>query len=79
MREMDANAYRAQLARLGLTQQRAAQVLGVDARTSRRYALNERPIPMAVERLLWACEQHPDLLAAFSDKTRWPDSADEPD
>ena len=54
MHEMDAAAYRTQIARLGLTQERAAHLLGVNARTSRRWALDERAIPSAVERLLWA-------------------------
>lgn len=31
--------------------------------------------PSAVERLLWAGEQHPELIAALSDKSRWPDEA----
>lgn len=78
MRDMDATAYRAQIARLGLSQERAARVLGVAARSSRRYATNERPIPGTVERLLWACEQHPELIEAFNDKTRWPDETAEP-
>ena len=75
MRDMDATAYRAQLARLGLSQEGASRVLGINARTSRRYALDERAIPGPVERLLWACEQHPELLAILADKERWPDAA----
>lgn len=78
MHEMDAAAYRSQIARLGLTQEHAARVLGVNARTSRRWALDERAIPSAVERLLWACEQHPELIEAFNDKTRWPDETPVP-
>ena len=45
MREMDATAYRAQIARLGLSQEGAARILGVNARTSRRWALDERQVP----------------------------------
>ena len=78
MHEMDATAYRSQIARLGLTQEQAARLLGVNARTSRRWALDERAIPGAVERLLWACEQHPELIDAFSDRTRWTDATPHP-
>ena len=70
---MDANGYRAQLARLELSQGGAARLVGVDARTSRRWALGEVPVPSAVERLLWACEQFPALLEALQD---WPASGD---
>lgn len=79
MHEMDAAAYRSQIARLGLTQERAAQVLGVNARTSRRWALDERAIPETVERLLWACERYPDLIGALTDKQRAPDDVTDPD
>lgn len=41
---MTANQYRALLETLGLTQGRAALVLGVDERTSRKWALGERPV-----------------------------------
>ena len=64
---MDAPAYRAQLARLGLTQEGGARILGVDGRTSRRWALGERPIPDTVARLLWACGRFPGLLEALRD------------
>ena len=66
---MDANAYRAQLARLDLSQGGAARLVGVDARTSRRWALGEVPVPGAVERLLWACERDRALLEALQG---WP-------
>jgi hypothetical protein len=49
---MTARQYRARLAALGLTQVDAARLLGVDPRTSRRWALGESPIPEAVARLL---------------------------
>lgn len=79
MHDMDAIAYRAQLVRLGLSQASASRLLGINDRTSRRYALNERAIPSCIERLLWVCEQHPELIPALSDRTRWPDNAAEPD
>jgi transcriptional regulator with XRE-family HTH domain len=44
--------YRAALERLGWTQAEAAAELGVDARTSRRYALGECPIPLTVQKLI---------------------------
>lgn len=40
--------YRAALEKLGISQGQAATALGVDARTSRRWALGERAIPHAV-------------------------------
>ncbi len=54
--------YRAALARLGLTQTGAASLIGVDARTTRRWASGATDIPLTVERLLWACERDPTLL-----------------
>jgi DNA-binding transcriptional regulator YiaG len=59
--------FRAIIARLGLSQTGAAKVLGVDARTARRWALGERDVPEPVRRLLAACERHPDLVEAFAD------------
>ena len=49
--------YRATLARLGETQGGAARLLGVDTRTSQRYACGERAVPPPVERLLLAIER----------------------
>jgi hypothetical protein len=40
------------LERLGLSHANAAKLLGVDSRTSRRYADGTRPIPRTVENLL---------------------------
>ena len=57
--------YRACLARLGETQGGAARLLGVEARTSQRYACGERAVPPPVERLLWAIERDPTLLEAL--------------
>ncbi len=66
---MDATDYRDQIGRLGLTQGGAARLLGVDARTSRRWALGEVPVPGAVQRLLWVCERFPVVLEALRE---WP-------
>ena len=49
---MTANQYRAALAKLGLSQREAGRLLEVDERTSRRWALDERPIPQMAAILL---------------------------
>lgn len=49
---MSADEYRAALHKLGLTQARAAELIGVNPRTSRTYALGEWPVPWLVELLL---------------------------
>lgn len=48
----DAEWYRNALAELGITQVKAAHLLGIDERTSRRYALGERSVPVTVRKLL---------------------------
>jgi hypothetical protein len=45
---MTKDDYRTALAALGLSQVAAAKVLGIAARTSRAYALGERPVPQPV-------------------------------
>jgi hypothetical protein len=45
---MTKDDYRAALAALGLSQVAAAKVLGIADRTSRAYALGERPVPEPV-------------------------------
>lgn len=45
---MDHITYREAIKRLGLSQGQAASLFGVDARTSRRWALGEKPVPHAV-------------------------------
>jgi hypothetical protein len=50
--EMTADQYRKAIKSLGLTQVAAAHMLGVDERTSRRYALGETAIPPPVAKLL---------------------------
>jgi transcriptional regulator with XRE-family HTH domain len=49
---MTADEYRKTIDQLGLTQSGAARLLGVDERTSRRWALGERDIPPPAERFL---------------------------
>jgi len=45
---MDHPTYREAIKRLGLSQGQAAALFGVDARTGRRWALGEKPVPRAV-------------------------------
>ena len=47
-----ADEYRAAIARLDLSQVAAARLLGVDDRTSRRWATGERDVPPPVQRFL---------------------------
>lgn len=49
---MNQKQYRAALDKLEMTQATFAELLGLDARTSRRYALGERAVPHAVAILL---------------------------
>lgn len=49
---MTADQYRAAIETLGLSQVAAAHLLGVDARTSRRWASGERDVPGPAERFL---------------------------
>lgn len=49
---MTSHQYREAIAALGLNQAEAASLLGVDARTSRRWACDERDVPMTVARFL---------------------------
>jgi len=49
---MTPDQYREAIERLGLSQVAAARRLGVDARTSRRWANGERDIPAPAERFL---------------------------
>jgi hypothetical protein len=51
-REMTEKQFRAAIARLELSQARAAQLVGADPRTGRRWALGERPVPTCVGILL---------------------------
>jgi DNA-binding transcriptional regulator YiaG len=49
---MTPDEYREAIAELGLSQGAAARLLGVDARTSRRWAIGERDVPPPAERFL---------------------------
>lgn len=49
---MTADEYRDAIARLELTQVAAARLLGVDGRTSRRWANGERDVPAPAVRFL---------------------------
>lgn len=49
---MTQKQYRAMLDRLELTQTQAAKVLGVDPRTSRKWANGERPVDKTAGRFL---------------------------
>lgn len=49
---MTPDDYRETILQLGLTQAGAAKLLGVDERTSRRWACGERDIPAPAERFL---------------------------
>jgi transcriptional regulator with XRE-family HTH domain len=49
---MDANQYRRALKKLGLTQQAAADFLGISLRTSQAYALGEKEVvPESIAKL----------------------------
>ena len=49
---MTSNQYRKALEALGMSQQAAADFLGVSLRTSQGYALDEYPVPEAIAKLL---------------------------
>ncbi len=49
---MTPNQYRQAIAKLGLSQHRAADWLGISRRTSQGYALGESPVPEPVAKLL---------------------------
>jgi len=49
---MTAAQYKAAIARLGLSQERAGDWLGIGRRTSQGYALGETPVPEPTAKLL---------------------------
>lgn len=55
---MTPTEYRAAIARLGLSQVAAGKLLGVDGRTSQKWALGERAVPPPVARLLAYMERY---------------------
>lgn len=60
---MTPDEYRAAIKRLGLSQVAAGQLLGVDGRTSQKWALGERAVPPPVALLLAYMEKHGTDLA----------------
>jgi transcriptional regulator with XRE-family HTH domain len=60
---MTRNQYRAALERLGLTQSDAAKLLGVDPRTSRKWANGERPVDKTAGRFLTYLEETKSTIA----------------
>lgn len=67
---MNSTDYRAALASLGLSQAGAAKLLGVNERTSRRWAIGELVIPVPVGRWLRfmaAAEINPELVCELLD------------
>jgi DNA-binding transcriptional regulator YiaG len=66
---MTPDAFRAAIARLGLTQTGAARAFRTGERTVRHWAFGDRAVPPAVELLLWACERDPTLLEALREPT----------
>lgn len=66
---MDKEEYRAAIERLGLSQVKAGRLLGVDGRTSQKWALGERAIPPPVARLLAYIERYgPELAKEMMEK-----------
>jgi hypothetical protein len=58
---MTAEEYRKTLVRLGFSQVKAAKILGVDPRTSRRWALGETDVPHCVGLALKLIEERQKL------------------
>ena len=66
---MTPNEYRTALARLGLNQTTVAPLLGIDVRTSRRYARDG--VPATATRLLTYIERYgPDLAREMMDREK---------
>lgn len=59
---MTPDDFRAAIARLGLSQVGAGEVLGVDGRTVRRWAAGDRAVPPPVRILLILFERDPSLM-----------------
>lgn len=70
MPKMSPETLRATLARLGLTQSGAARLLGLRITTVQRWASGDSDVPPPVERLLWAMERRPELVAEM--REAWP-------
>lgn len=67
---MTPDEYRAAIARLGLSQVAAGRLLGVDGRTSQKWALGERAVPPPVVLLLAYIERYGADLAHASAAAR---------
>jgi len=59
---MDAAAYKKALKSLGLTQEGAAELVGSDKRTGRRWAAGERAIPPPMVTLVRLLLERPELI-----------------
>ena len=73
---MTPDEYRDALASLGLSQSGAARLLGVDARTSRRWVSGERDIPEIAARFLRfliAAEITPDEVTEMLSRAGYPE------
>lgn len=68
---MTPTEYRAALQRLGVSQVKAGHLLGVDGRTSQKWALGERAIPPPVARLLAYIERYgPELAREYMEREK---------
>ena len=69
---MTGSEYQKVIAHLGLSQVGAAQFLGVNDTTSRRWVADKHPIPTAVSKLLRVMDHHdlrPDEVDAMKQRT----------
>ncbi len=64
---MTAEQYRAALSRLGWTESSAARLLGVNVRTSQRWASGDNDVPPPAERLILVAENVPGVTDALLD------------
>jgi DNA-binding transcriptional regulator YiaG len=62
---MDAAEYRLALKKLDLTQEGAAELVGSDKRTGRRWASGERAIPPPMVTLIRLLLQRPELVGVI--------------
>jgi DNA-binding transcriptional regulator YiaG len=60
--------FRAALAALGLSQTAAAHLMGVRLSTVQRWCQGERETPEPAQRLLWAMQRDPTLIAALRER-----------
>lgn len=67
IRRMTKGEFRAALDVLEMSQTEFARMIGIEARTSRRYALGETPVPGAVSVLLRLLLARPELKDVLED------------